>query len=135
MEVVNIFIPFDLIIPEKFTHQDIEITLIPLMITELNPYSSNGDILVVANLENVLAITNYLEINYFYVIKEGQRLRTAKLLAITDCYHFKTTDQLSERINLCYDELDMILGQIIMSYHDFADLSDEKGAKYIRQLN
>ncbi|MBS7576657.1 MULTISPECIES: hypothetical protein [unclassified Enterococcus] len=135
MEVVIIFIPFDLILPEKFARQDIEITLIPLMITEPNLYSSDGDILVVANLENVLAITNYLEINYFYIIKQGKRLRTTKLISITDSYHFISTDQLSEKIDICYDELGMILGQIIMSYHDFADLSNEQGNKYIRQLN
>jgi hypothetical protein len=136
MEVLIIFVPFDLIIPEKFVHKDIEIILIPLMMTELNPYSSNGDILVVANLENVLAITKYLEANYFYVIKQGKRLRTTKLISIADNqYHFQTTDQLSERLVICYDELDMILGQVIMSYHDFANLSNEEGAKYIRQLN
>lgn len=129
------FVPFNLIIPEKFARKDIEIELMPLTVEKLNPFSSDGDILVVANFANVLDIERFLSVGYFYLIKRPDRLGTFRLFQTDSKYYFYSTSSIPETVVLCYDELDLIYGQIIMSYHDFSDLSSPDEQKYIRELN
>ncbi|SJZ38533.1 hypothetical protein SAMN02745116_00144 [Pilibacter termitis] len=127
-------IPFDLLLPEHYATDDLNLTFLPVKTTTDNPYSSNGDVLVAVEFSAETDILAHLTDESFILLRNvanaPEEIVSMKLSVVHDIYTFTPLSAISIQpiVKLRRNLADLdIFGKVIFSFHDFAGLMNVDG--------
>lgn len=121
------YIPFELFVPEEYMSDDLSISLLPVNTSVDNPYSVQGDILIAVMFSEETDILKHLTNESFIIFQTDEGLHSMRLKVEDGVYTFLplTAQGMKPIVKLKENIFELaIVGKVIFSFHDFADLTN-----------